>query len=66
MKKNIFKLKKDVHQKYLEAYSKYFNLRSLHKCDKEKLINMADEIEFITNYAFGIINKKYYKAIFLI
>lgn len=56
-------MKKDVHKKIdFKTYDKFVESLPLQGSDKKKLIDMVDEMEFVTNYAFGVINEKYYKA----
>ena len=57
------KMLKDVKSEInYDSYTKFVRSLPLSEADKDKLIDMADEIESVTNYAFGVVNEKYYKA----
>lgn len=57
------KMMKDVHKEIdFKSYDNFVNSLPLQESDKEKLIDMVNDMEFVTNYAFGVINEKYYKA----
>ncbi len=57
------KMKKDIKEKIdYHSFKKFVCSLSLSKADKDRLIAMAEEFESVTNYAFGVINEKYYKA----
>ncbi len=49
------KMLKDIKSEInYDSYTKFVRSLPLAKADKDKLIDMAEEIESVTNYAFGV------------